>query len=338
MGDEGTSAPSGWLARFLHGYETREIVLAQGIQFHESDYEHYKSQGYSVESVFDFLERKIGSDFQTSSSSRGEYTSTQQKVHFIIRIIQSKDDFKQALETQNLHVVYDGHSRYGRGTCFDVYSGQYDGTGDQWEQGSTNSNGIFRLGYPYIGIPLEDIEHHEYLFAPIPAENNPPSRSERHPHARRSLTRIHLPEDLRGYVSSGFESTGDRYWGYRRHGKIHLLLHAGWENTRSDPFDLGAATLNCKVFCHFGCSSSLHYWRIVRTTPYKGWQRPSPPTDRFAYFTTNTADETGTFYWLYYILKYPQENNFQSWWRSLQWAKYKTNRKLRIERDIYRIY
>lgn len=338
MGDEGTSAPSGWLARFLNGYETREIIIAQGVQAHESDFEYYKSQGYDVETVLGFLSRTIGSEFNTNSSLSAEYTNTDQKVHFNIRIVQTKTEFKEALETENLHVVYCGHSRYGRGTCFDEYSGHFDSTGDQWEQGTSNENGLFRLGYPYVGIPLEDVEHHEYHFAPVSAENTQPPVRERHPHARRHLSRIHLPEEFRDYVVSGFESSDDRYWGFRRHGKIHLVLNAGWENTRSDPYDLGAVTLNCKVFCHFGCSSSLHYWRIIRTTPYKSWERPAPPTDKFAYFTRNPSNKWGTFYWLYYVLKYPHRNNFESWWNSLQWAKQHTNHKLRVEREHFRIY
>jgi len=168
MGGEGTPAPSGWMARFLHGYETREIILAQGITRHESDFEHYQNQGYQIDTTFDFLSREIGSDFQENSSTSAEYTNTDQKVHYIINLIHSKDEFKQALETENKHVVYNGHSRYGRGACFDVYSGAADETGDQWEQGSDNDDGLFRLGYPYVGIPLEDIHHHEYHFAPIP--------------------------------------------------------------------------------------------------------------------------------------------------------------------------
>jgi len=157
-------------------------------------------------------------------------------------------------------------------------------------------------------------------------------------HSRRGLSRILLPEEFRGYVESAYESSSNRYWGFRRRGKKHVLLNAGWENTRSNPYDLGEVDLNCKVFCHFGCSSALHFWRIVRTTRYKGWVRPSPPTDRYAYFTTDVSNEKDSFYWIYYVLKYPNQNNWDPWWQSLQWAKHRANRRLRLEREPFRLY
>lgn len=338
MSGDGTPAPTGWLAQLIDRYEFREIVLAQGLQFHESDTEYYKNQGYDVETAFDFLSRSLGSDFQVNSDSIAEYTSTDQKVHYIIRIIQSKTDYKQALETENLHVVYGGHSRYGRGACFDTYSGRVNMEGDQWEQGTSNSNGLFRLGYPYVGIPLSDVEHHQYHFAPIAAELDPPPVRERHPHARRRLTHIHLPEEFHDYVISGFESTNDRYWGFYKRGEENILMDAGWHYTRSTPFDLGAVTLNCKVFCHLGCTSSLHYWRILRSANYKGWERPAPPNDKYAYFTTAPSHQIGSYFWIYYVLKYPHQNNYEPWWNSLQWAKRHTNMRLRMEREPFRIY
>jgi hypothetical protein len=115
-------------------------------------------------------------------------------------------------------------------------------------------------------------------------------------------------------------------------------MYAGWEDTLSSPFDLGATEMKCKVFCHFGCSSRLHYWKIVRKSPYKNWARDVPPTDKFAYFTTAPATYVCSCYWLFYLLNYTEVNNYRSWWNSLEYAKRNANRLLRSERKGWRLY
>jgi hypothetical protein len=117
-----------------------------------------------------------------------------------------------------------------------------------------------------------------------------------------------------------------------------ILMHAGWTKTSSDPYELGATDLKCKVFCHFGCSSRLHYWEIVRKEKYKGWKRPNPPTDKYAYFTTAPSDARISPLWLYYLLTYDKKNNFRPWWDSLEEAKRKTNIKLRSIEAGYEVY
>jgi len=324
---------SGKNLKLVFGIETRKIYLAQGIGVHESD---MLSKGQDT--AFQYLSNKIGDDFKVRSDSLAEYTNYKQRVHYIIRIIQSKDKFKNTLMTKGVHVVYLGHARFGRGACFDVYSKKENTKGDQWEQGMNNKNGLLRLGYPYIDIPFRDPEHHKYHFAPVPAENDVPPRSQCHPNIRRQLSPKTLPESLRELVYQNYRSEDNRYWGFTKSGKIHILIHAGWENTLSNPYDLGATNLKCKVFCHFGCNSRIHFWRIVRKSKYKGWVRSNPPIDKFAYFTTAPSTQLASFFWLYYVLKYPYKNNFESWWKSLEWAKGKTNIELRSEGFKYKIY
>ncbi len=332
MSNNRLTGSSGHRSSFAVSYETRRIILAQGIEAHDEDV-----LTYSKDTPFNYLKKKFGSEF-TISGDQGEYTSDIQRVHFIITLVKSKTDFKNALETGGIHVIYAGHSRYGRGACFDTYSGTATNHGDQWEQGSSSANGLFRLGYPYVPVEIEDIEHHRYGFVPVPVENVSPPNESRHPHARRPLARKTLPSTLRSLVISGFESATHQYWGLTRGGKVNLLLQAGWTGTRSDPYDLGATNLKCKVFCHFGCSSRLHFWDIVRRLDYKGWQRTTPPTDKFAYFTTAPSDYRITPFWLYYLLKYPYRNNFESWWNSLEHAKQKIKIKLNSQRAGYKVY
>ena len=130
-------------------------------------------------------------------------------------------------------------------------------------------------------------------------------------------------------------SPSGQYYGVKIRGEPHLLLKAGWTKNPDDPHDpcartvnLGATTLTCKTFCHFGCSSRIHFWPIVRKKQYYGWERPSPPTDRYAYFTNYPSDAKLLPIWLCYLLTYDKENKDQPWWKSLEWTKDKTNDKL----------
>jgi len=292
----------------------------------------------------------------------GTYTSEDQKVKFIIIMVVSKKDFKLALETEGLLVIYDGHSRYGRGACFDTYTGTREKVGNQWEggaRGKEQETGLFRLAYPYVPVSTEDLVEHEYDFTPVPVEDGqPPNDSHdpyrRHPHARNvqlkkmtisamSIKEITYDEGVKrtSTVTKNLEphalvsSPSGQYYGVKIRGEPHLLLKAGWTQNANDPHDpcahtvnLGVTNIVCKTFIHFGCSSRIHFWHIVRKKEYYGWERPSPPTDKYAYFTNYPSDAKLSPVWLYYLLTYDKENKDQPWWRSLEWTKEQTNRKL----------
>jgi hypothetical protein len=324
---------------FEMSYEERKIVVAQGVDFRDEDMRHKRTKSPKAgEALFDFLERKFGSEIDISGNT-AEYTSDLQKVHYIVEKVHSKEEFRKALNTEGLHVIYAGHSRYGRGTCFDseAPSDNYK-EGERWEQGTNNNNGIFRLAYPYVPVDIDDVAHHKYHFAPVPVEFGAPPSTERHPDARRQLSKLTLPDDLKQYVVTEFTSPSDQYYGYKRGKEINFLFHAGWEYTRSDPYDIGNSEMRCKTFCHFGCSSKQHFWRIVRKEGYKNWVRDNPPENRFAYFTTGASDHRSDGYWIYFLFKYDKQNNFQSWWKSLENAKTKANRLLSAERAGYSLY
>jgi hypothetical protein len=337
MGNE--TGNTGILNLFRLTYETRKIVVGQGLDFRDDDIRVRQAKGSSEDTLVEFMQRNFTSNFELTDPTHMQYISDVQQVIFLIEITRDKEEFKNALNTPGLHVIYQGHSRYGRGSCFDpvVSSSDYK-QGERWEMGDNDHNGLYRLGYPYVPIPLDDIEHHHYHFAPVSADEPAPHYSERHPEARRYLSRITLPESLRGFVIPEFVSSSNRYWGYRRGNETNILMYAGWEDTLSSPFDLGATEMKCKVFCHFGCSSRLHYWKIVRKSPYKNWARDVPPTDKFAYFTTAPATYVCSCYWLFYLLNYTEVNNYRSWWNSLEYAKRNANRLLRSERKGWRLY
>lgn len=397
MCHEDRTASTGRRASFTP-YETRQIVVAEGMDFHESDTDERRRvkeqyvqelrtnpssfrrhdtefrervwnyvqhvgwirRGWTDQqiaqrlmreldggggySALRYLELKFGSDIQVAGDRKSaEYVSSSQRVRYQIQIVQRKTEFKTALETDGIIVVYGGHSRYGRGACFDQYTGLANTHGEQWESGTSDDNGLFRLGFPYFAVPLTDIEHHQYTFIPIAEGDSVPRQARRHPfnvhpYARRRWRLFTLPEELRRFVHPAYLSIDDRYYGIRRERKQHIILVAGWTDTSARPYDLGATTLNCKTFCHFGCSSRLHFWDIVRRVEYKGWQRNRPPTDKFAYFTTAAATYRATCYWLHYLLAYNESNNARHWWLSHEYAKRQANQQLRRERTGFLIY
>ena len=354
-------------------YETRIIIIAQGIEGHDEDIaknrdfikkhpDWYPSKQWSsYVPVFDFLSEQLdGFEIIEDSSKIGDvlsknkvngfnsirkagiYTNDKQKVKYIIVTVVSKKDFKKALETQRLHVIYSGHSRYGRGACFDTYKGVHKKEGEQWGTGTGDDNGLFRLGYQYVPITVGDVEKHKYFFYPVPVEEDVPPRERKHPfsrhrHARRSLGRIKLPLEVQHFVHASMGSSSNQYYGFRKGKEEYIIVNNGWDGTVNKPYDLGATDLKCMVFCHFGCSSAIHYWHIVRRKEYKGWERPKPPTEKYAYFTKVPSDKRLTNWWLYYILSYDKKNNNESWWNSLEWAKKKANKKMHRIGEAYKI-
>lgn len=318
---------------FLHlsPFEEREIVVALGIDAHDGDVP-------ASFHLFRYLRDRLGADFIENSATEAEYASAAQQVHFRIRLVFGKDDFKQALENPDLHVIYDGHARYGRGACFDIYTGKANQAGEQWESGTSARNGIFRLGYPFVPVGVEDFGHHQYTFRPVPGSDPAPATADRHPDARRGLVRLEMPTAHRSRVHPDHVSADHRYWGYTARGSRNFLLHAHWDGSRSAPFDLGATDLQCKTFCHFGCSSRLHFRQIVRGPAFKGWVRPNPPTEKFAYFTTAASNAACTPIWVHALLTYNRPNAFQSWFASLEEAKRRANRAIRQRGFFYEVY
>lgn len=140
--------------------DERLVVLVQGIQFLNSA---LAANEKIPESLIDKFEKNrykslikidtVGSDTR--------FFNNLQNVRYTIRVLDKKSELKQYLEAPNVMVIYDGHARYGRGPCF----GPSDGKGEDWGDGSIykqSVNGIFRMGYRYLGIPVSEVLHHGY--------------------------------------------------------------------------------------------------------------------------------------------------------------------------------
>ncbi len=329
---------SGTRTTLSQRYELREIVVAQGIEHLNTN--PWMQPGRNGDPPHGWrIPRGLETHFPNNSEHEWEsisdnaavFVSHTQRVRFRVRVISAKDEYKRALETAGLHVVYMGHSRYGRGQCF----GPQPTAGEDWEQGSdTNTRGMFRTGYGVIGVHFSEMRTHGYSFYPVPASTRL-QPGWLHPEiARSTLGPVPLPSDLESKLLPIAQPVQSRYWGFSDGEGSGAVLWAGWENTISDPMDLGAVNLNCRCWCIFSCSTRLHYWSIVRRR--KNWRRTA--TERFAYFTSSVSYPLTAWAWLRSVFEYSRRNDFESWYASLEWAKRRCGRILREEGYRYSIY
>jgi hypothetical protein len=132
---------------------------------------------------------------------------------------------------------------------------------------------------------------------------------------------------------------GYRFWGYDAYSKGALkrfLIHdAGWRNTVSVPWDLGATDMQCRVLCHFGCSTLKHNRPIIRGKNHKNWRQEDD--DHYGFFTDATAYMMTASRWIYHLLTYPEYNAFEPWKDSLKYAREQTNTDLKNMKQKFRI-
>jgi hypothetical protein len=309
-------------------YEERLIILAQGKQFQNDREEEY--------AIPDYLSSRI-SNFVVSDDRNMSYSSDDQHVNFTIQRVTTKSDFIQALQTSGAHVVYCGHARYGQGPCF----GDGMDPGEDWgsHPADPTNNGLFRSGFPYIGLPIDEIcDEHQYTVSPVSGDDAKPAASDCHPHARNvyGQMRTFTVDELASKCQASSDRVAaflgnanqfDGFWGYDATGESgryerHVLAACDWQSTDITPNDLGAVSMTCKAFICIACSTFVHHYPVLRQL--KGWTKDDD--DKYAYWTTRaTYSGMMTARWLYRILTYPRRNDFQPWEPSLEWAKNMAN-------------
>jgi len=339
-------------------FEIRELVVAQGLQFHNDDLERrYRFLGQTdpaqLANLNQFtIPRSLANDFPDiviQDDNNAVFISDAQRVEFRIRVINTKDAFKTALETPGIHVIYTGHARWGRGPCFGpelpVNLANKDGqeiTGDNWEMGEDPVRfGLFRMGHPFVGLPFSELDDHQYRMRPVPTTQkvNPADidKSITNPNSLR-------PVSLRGSRFENFilDPVVDSYWGCTTIEGPGLLLFAGFENTPPlpppfisppQPMDLGATDLKCRCFSLQACETFDHFHPILRKR--KGFTRTE--TEGFAYFTTDLSNTTLNRAYIGSLFEFPERNDFKSWFPSLEFAKNRTNQKLAAMRQKFRL-
>ena len=339
--------------------EYRKIVLVRGLQF--------------VDSPLPRVAKRVPGMILDTSGDSALYFSRTQGVGFNIQVVRKKSEFKDALQTPNLHVIYDAHSRYGRGCCFgDTVDANGMSVppnadndaplplpGEDWETGATPETGLYRMGFGYVSIPLSDMLHHGYNYYPVPS-SVPLNTADCHPDiiagmkVMRPATlvdpevtsveeaalkaekktppfRLELPGRARNLDGTQPNIGTDTFWFMKslnsaeEHVQKQLVLYAGWKSTLAAPMDLDATDLKCRVFAHFGCSSSLHFRPIVRDQ--KSWQQSG--NEGYAFFTSSASlpHYTSTA-WLVALLTYNKYNAGMSWKPSLDYAVQRANGEL----------
>lgn len=324
-------------------YETRKLQIAYGIQFHKDESLDRTPQEY----LDRFLE--LSDDLEKVSDS--EYISHVQGVRFTIEETTSKTQFINWLKTPDVHVIYMGHARYGRGPCFGAHG--IDPANptrllktEDWEQGSNAASGIFRLGYPFIGVEASEIIQHGYTARLVKESEGRPARGDCDPELRGYLgsLRARAPEDVSPGLASQLRDhhAGDRYWTYRGARGLSVIHHAGWRATFSpgsdlgclhDPDDIDHTQMRCRAFTHLGCSIYIHNYRVVRRLAR--WQRDG--NERYAYWTTGPSYPHAVGPWVRALIAYNRWNAFLPWGPSLRWAVQRTRRSLRSLGAYYRL-
>lgn len=321
--------------------EIRNIVLAEGIGFHndQKDISLRIPDCLLDTSLNPTLATRDPLEIETSDDNHFEFHSRAQGVRYVVDRVVERVAFQRALEDPKLHVVYAGHARFGRGPCF---GRGFNGvaTGEVWEDGTGPGNGQLRMGYPFIGVPVEEIAEHRYTADLVPSEVTL-TVDDSHPELRRSLgvltaktadeiadRTLALEQRHKGDAAVRFDllksikdpSPLRRWWTYDAFDHGHLTtfvaLRAGWENTATNPLDLGGTNIACRVFFHCGCSTLLHNHHIVRNE--KGFKKGDD--ERFAFWTSAPSEMSDALFYLYHLFTFSKPSSFGPWGPSIDHA------------------
>ena len=115
-------------------------------------------QNYRIVAIgSDVLSLKINTAYISQAAMKLDFNKSED-VLYQIDLVEDKAAFREALLTDGIAVIYNGHARYGRGPCFGPPGNL---PGDDWENGAApDTAGIFRMGYPFVGIPGHEIIGH----------------------------------------------------------------------------------------------------------------------------------------------------------------------------------
>ncbi|HTS62660.1 MAG TPA: hypothetical protein VMH28_11595 [Candidatus Acidoferrales bacterium] len=317
-------------------YETRQLKIAYGLQFHPDESLDCTPQKY----LDDHLE--LSASLEKISAS--EYLNHKQGVRYTIEETISKQKFMEWLQTPGLHVIYMGHARYGRGPCFGAHGlnpndRSHLQPGEDWELGTDADSGIFRMGYPFLGVPVSELIDHGYTADAMKESEGRPARSDCDPYLRHYLTSLRpmAPNEMRDKLAAQFRDyqDGDRYWTYKTNEGICIIHRAGWRDTLSKSSDLGTlqdpknpkkTKMTCRVFTHLGCTSWVHNYAVVRWIA--NWKQSG--NERYAHWTDNYSYKPHAIGpWVHAVISYNQHNAFKSWGPSLKWALKRANQAIR---------
>src|SRR4029077_15866322 len=204
-------------------YEIRRLVIAYGLQLH-------KDESLMLAKVDDYMNKRLQPSPDIDKISDTEYINHLQGVRFVIEETIKKQDFINYLKTPEIHLIYMGHARYGRGPCFGAHGAKNVTvaakkkinislilSGD-WEEGSDADSGIFRMGFPYIGAGVSEIFQYGYTANTVKESEGKPHAKDCDPDLRPYLGSLHAwkPEQIQEGLVDKLRNhqDGDRYWTY----------------------------------------------------------------------------------------------------------------------------
>jgi hypothetical protein len=292
----------------------------------------------------------LSADLEKISAS--EYLNHKQGVRYTIEETISKQKFMEWLQTPELHVIYMGHARYGRGPCFGAHGlnpkdRSHLQAGEDWELGTDADSGIFRMGYPFLGVPVDELVDHGYTADPMKEAEGKPVKSDCDPSLRKYLASLRAlaPDDIHAKITGqlrGYKD-GDRYWTFKNNEGVCLIHRAGWRDTLSKSSDLGTlhdpknpkkSKMTCRVFTHLGCTSWVHNYAVVRWIAK--WKQSG--NERYAHWTNNYSYKPHAIGpWVHAVISYNQFNAFKPWGPSLKWAVQHANRAIRTAGADYQL-
>src|SRR5215510_572103 len=95
-------------------FEERTIVLAQGLGFTNAQFRKDAEMGLCVPDAIDARLKKKNLALEVASGTTASFFSVDQGVLYHLKLIYEKGEFKEALETPGIALIYSGHSRIGR--------------------------------------------------------------------------------------------------------------------------------------------------------------------------------------------------------------------------------
>lgn len=251
----------------------RTIIYAVGLDW--DDDLNIESEGQI--SIFSPRERKkLELPVMAMPSRRSgtiyRYKNPKTNIVYKIKIIRSKQEFKESLETPRVVVVYYGHARYGRGPCFGK-TGQFDTVpGQNWGDVEGPSGGLFRMGYPYLGVFASEILDHQYKARLVPTTvpiNDPDSIPKKHLHPwikRKQFIELSIGEIIDKFrtIKTRLESIHELY---SRKASKYKFGEALEEVYDIDPEILN----NFGSFVAGEYSSDQKFWCYTKQSSYKYW-------------------------------------------------------------------
>jgi len=321
--------------------EDRHIFLLEGIEFHNDQLPKILRVPETLvnpKTSFGTMKSKKALAVQVTDANNWQYESREQGVRYIFQRLHTRTAFKDALQTENAHVIYSGHARFGRGPCFG--RGTSKSKGEEWEDGKGPDTGILRMGMRFLSIPISDLLHHGYTANLVPADVTVTADDcDADLKPRVSALKAKKPAEIHPELLPQLKNPdpNQKFWSFSGsdEGKNtnFVVLFAGFEDTTTTPLDLGATDMKARLFGHFGCSTLKHNQKVVQDL--KGYKLEDDK--RYSIFTTDLSNGTEVVLYFYHLLTCPEASRGGAWKASVEYAIQKTNADLGANGERHRL-